>query len=187
MRTPAANKSVARANRCPKCGQNRTTWGCRTVEIGNYCVSHGLYKYHDGFLRPPAPDPIGPAEQSVIEVNTPLVAEAEKVVDAALNRHDAAAKRQFAALVQLGQAGVEAAPGAPYLAPANGRFDQHLVQRKRATPKQAATLRAAEEHAREDKADAEAVLSRARTRLGTLERGFDMQRRRARETDRGQA
>ncbi|GAA2448539.1 hypothetical protein [Streptomyces macrosporus] len=176
MRKAAENKAFGRAAKCPRCGRARTDFGCRTVRIGEYCMTDGLYEYADGYLVYPTYDPPGPSEGAAMVEWAGPVADAEKAVDEALNEFTAAQAAWLAALQDAQAAGVDTAS---FVMRTDG-----AVPVRRVSARERAKLAAAEEQAKERLDGAEAVLARVRDKLSRLERKREIAVRVGREEDR---
>ncbi|MFE6845058.1 hypothetical protein [Streptomyces sp. NPDC057686] len=174
-----------RAPKCEheRCSQPLTEWGCREVAIGSYCRRWGLWRYKDGYVTYPDPDPIGRAEQKIIDANAEELGGAEKAVDELLQAHREARRRLDEASLACLKAGV-AGPKTPMLQGLyGGPSGVQVDPRHRATGRQAVRLLEAEDAAREAVAELEHQLDRARGRLQQVERRVELSRRVARRSD----
>ncbi|MCX4587469.1 hypothetical protein OOK40_31465 [Streptomyces sp. NBC_01481] len=187
MRRPREDKAAyADTKKCqhPRCERELTEYGCRVVRLGLYCQQYGLWQYHEHMLRHPAPDPIGKAEQDVIDEFAPQVEELSKLADEATKRFDEAQKSHFKVLLELGQSALEpSSPGAPALVH-NEDFDASIIPRRRLSPRAARNLQDREEELRRDVDEAEQQLRKSRDKLSAAENRYESRRRWAKRKDR---
>lgn len=75
---------------CNFCGAQRTTWGCRTVPLGQYCAQYGLQE-DPARVRP------GPVEDARISQNAEVAAASAVLASAEKREAEATARWQAAA------------------------------------------------------------------------------------------
>lgn len=118
MRLSAENKAAS--ERCHRCGRP-VGYGakrCRPMPSGWFCWRDGLV-IDPSKLLGPAPDPIGEAEQEVIDRFAPQIAEAQQAVDEALASYTMADMAHQRALIEATAAGANTGPRGAMLSPAD--------------------------------------------------------------------
>ncbi|RPF33423.1 hypothetical protein [Streptomyces sp. TLI_185] len=176
------------AKKCPRCGRVMGELSCRPVKLGFFCMRDYLI-LDDAKLIHPTPDPIGEAEQSVIDEYAPQIEKAESLVDAALEAFSAAQSAHFKALTECHRVGIKP-QGAPELMRADGGAFGLAVDafaRRALSGRDRRKLTEAEENARGEVEAAEDQLSRERRHLSKIERAYDNERRAAKSRDRDRA
>lgn len=179
MRLMPENKARTAGERCPHC---RRPVGdgvemCRPAPAGWWCWQNGLIYDPSKFVEP-TPDPISPAEQEVIDEWSPKVAEAAKVVDAALVIFTAVQGDHRHTWEQAIEVGVTTVGS-------SGMAVQNLAMRVRpATESERRKRTKAVEASKIRMEKATAKLMGARRTLQRLEDRLDVERRAARARDR---
>ncbi|MDO0937399.1 hypothetical protein QQY66_38845 [Streptomyces sp. DG2A-72] len=183
MRTPRSNKAVAAAGeangsaQCPHQGCEADGWAIEGKgrfagqTIAWYCRADGRIEL---FSVPPKSDPLGKAEQAVVDRYAPQIAEATRAEEEAAEAYMQASQAWTSATVARVQA--ENDPGSVGYGPDGWTFRQHP---------DLGELRTAESQAREALDEAESLLSKARGRTAKVHRACDQDRLCARDKDRG--
>ncbi|MFE3925601.1 hypothetical protein [Streptomyces sp. YIM B13508] len=169
---------------CEYCNRAVGDLSCREVKLGWYCLMRGLVM-DDSKLIHPTPEPVGRAEQKIIDEYAPLIADAERLVDARLAAFTAAQNAHLSALLECARTGT--GTGRWHVVGVNEDLDVPWGRRKRLSAREQQRLIDAEEAAREAFEAAEDALVREKQRLTRIENRYGMLRSRARDQDRAAA
>jgi hypothetical protein len=137
-------------------------------------------EFDQSALVRPTREPIGRAEQKVIDEYSPLVKEAEAEVDTALAAFTEAQQAHMKVLEKCAHAGVVGDSSMPVLMLV---YSGPMYARVRLSEGEKAKLRGEEQRLRDILNEAEHTLSRARGRLIKLEQRRDAARRSARDSE----
>jgi hypothetical protein len=109
----AKEAAVTTKTKCGHCGGPRSANGCRTstsrsgATVGEWCArGGGLFQEHPDWTVHPTPAPISKAEQKIVDLYEPQVAEAQAVVDEAEQQYASASEEHYKALFALHRAGI---------------------------------------------------------------------------------